>query len=32
MVVVPESQIVEKGRLGPGEMIAVDLDEGDAVQ
>lgn len=28
MVVVPESTIVEKGRLGPGEMIAVDLDEG----
>lgn len=28
MVVVPESQIVEKGRLGPGQMIAVDLQEG----
>ena len=28
MVVVPESTIVEKGRLGPGEMIAVDLDKG----
>ncbi|QJB69848.1 glutamate synthase large subunit [Parasphingorhabdus halotolerans] len=28
MVVVPESQIVEKGRLGPGQMIAVDLDQG----
>ncbi|QTD54624.1 glutamate synthase large subunit [Parasphingorhabdus cellanae] len=28
MVVVPESQIIEKGRLGPGEMIAVDLQEG----
>ncbi len=28
MVVVPETSIVEKGRLGPGEMIAVDLDEG----
>ncbi len=28
MVVVPESQIIEKGRLGPGQMIAVDLDEG----
>lgn len=28
MVVVPESTIVEKGRLGPGEMIAVNLDEG----
>ncbi|NIJ34902.1 glutamate synthase large subunit [Sphingomonas oligoaromativorans] len=28
MVVVPESTIVAKGRIGPGEMIAVDLDEG----
>jgi glutamate synthase (NADPH) large chain len=28
MVVVPESTIVEKGRLGPGQMIAVNLDEG----
>lgn len=28
MVVVPETSIVEKGRLGPGEMIAVDLSEG----
>ncbi len=28
MVVVPESNVVEKGRLGPGQMIAVDLDEG----
>jgi len=28
MVVVPESTIVQKGRLGPGEMIGVDLDEG----
>ena len=28
MVVVPESQIIEKGRLGPGQMIAVDLDDG----
>ncbi len=28
MVVVPETMIVEKGRLGPGQMIAVDLDEG----
>jgi glutamate synthase (NADPH/NADH) large chain len=28
MVVVPESTVVEKGRLGPGQMIAVDLDEG----
>jgi glutamate synthase (NADPH/NADH) large chain len=28
MVVVPEPQVVRKGRLGPGQMIAVDLDEG----
>lgn len=28
MVVVPETSVVEKGRLGPGEMIAVDLAEG----
>ena len=28
MVVVPEGTIVEKGRLGPGQMIAVDLDDG----
>jgi glutamate synthase (NADPH/NADH) large chain len=28
MVVVPESTVLEKGRLGPGQMIAVDLDEG----
>ena len=28
MVVVPESTIIEKGRLGPGQMIAVDLDSG----
>ena len=28
MVVVPESTIVAKGRLGPGQMIAVDLAEG----
>ncbi len=26
MVVVPEADIVNKGALGPGEMIAVDLD------
>jgi glutamate synthase (NADPH/NADH) large chain len=26
MVVVPESDVVKKGALGPGEMIAVDLD------
>ncbi|SEL96018.1 glutamate synthase (NADPH) large subunit [Sphingomonas palmae] len=28
MVVVPESTVVAKGRLGPGQMIAVDLLEG----
>ncbi|MCD2316724.1 glutamate synthase large subunit [Sphingomonas sp. IC-11] len=28
MVVVPESTIIAKGRLGPGQMIAVDLAEG----
>ena len=28
MVVVPESTVVAKGRIGPGAMIAVDLDEG----
>ncbi|MFC3578741.1 glutamate synthase large subunit [Sphingomonas hylomeconis] len=28
MVIVPESTVVEKGRLGPGQMIAVDLDTG----
>ncbi|WBO21583.1 glutamate synthase large subunit [Sphingomonas abietis] len=28
MVVVPESTIIAKGRIGPGEMLAVDLDEG----
>ncbi|HEU4967705.1 glutamate synthase central domain-containing protein, partial [Sphingomonas sp.] len=28
MVVVPETSVVEKGALGPGQMIAVDLDAG----
>ena len=28
MVTVPESTVVAKGRLGPGQMIAVDLVEG----
>ncbi|MET0240716.1 MAG: glutamate synthase large subunit [Sphingobium sp.] len=28
MVVVPEATVVSKGRLGPGQMIAVDLAEG----
>src|SRR3546814_18973533 len=28
MVVVPELNIIQKGRLGPGQMIDVVLDEG----
>ncbi|MBU3077718.1 glutamate synthase large subunit [Sphingomonas quercus] len=28
MVHIPESTVVRKGRIGPGQMIAVDLDEG----
>ena len=28
MVVVPENNVAAKGRLGPGQMIAVDLNEG----
>lgn len=28
MVVVPEAGVLEKGRLGPGQMIAVDLESG----
>ena len=28
MVVVPESTILRKGRMGPGQIIAIDLDEG----
>ena len=32
MVVVPESTIMAKGRLGPGQMIAVDLAEGKVYQ
>ncbi|MEL7058435.1 MAG: glutamate synthase large subunit [Acidobacteriota bacterium] len=28
MVHVPDDDVVEKGRLGPGEMLAVDLGEG----
>ena len=27
MVIVPEATIIAKGRLGPGQMIAVDIDE-----
>jgi glutamate synthase (NADPH) large chain len=32
MVVVPEASVIAKGRLGPGQMIAVDLDEGRLYQ
>ncbi len=28
MVMLDENRIIEKGRLGPGEMVAVDLDDG----
>ncbi|AQR74550.1 glutamate synthase large subunit [Sphingomonas sp. LM7] len=28
MVQIPESSVVAKGRMGPGQMIAVDLDNG----
>ena len=28
MVVVPDGAVVAKGRMGPGQMIAVDLEEG----
>jgi len=28
MVQIPESTVVAKGRMGPGQMIAVDLDQG----
>jgi glutamate synthase (NADPH/NADH) large chain len=29
MVVVPENQIIRKGQLGPGQMMAVDLEQGE---
>ncbi|MGY4398718.1 glutamate synthase (NADPH/NADH) large chain [Sphingomonas sp. UYAg733] len=32
MVLVPESTIIEKGRLGPGQMIAIDLDKGELLK
>ncbi|MES2288707.1 MAG: glutamate synthase large subunit [Pseudomonadota bacterium] len=32
MVVVPEATVIAKGRLGPGQMIAVDLEEGRLFQ
>ena len=28
MVQIPETSVIAKGRMGPGQMIAVDLDEG----
>jgi glutamate synthase (NADPH/NADH) large chain len=28
MVIVPETTVVAKGRMGPGQMIAIDLEEG----
>lgn len=28
MVVVPETNVAERGRLGPGQMVAVDLENG----
>lgn len=28
MVQIPESTVIAKGRMGPGQMIAVDLDQG----
>jgi glutamate synthase (NADPH) large chain len=28
MVVVPEADVAHRGRMGPGQMIAVDLDDG----
>ncbi|MFD1613164.1 glutamate synthase large subunit [Sphingomonas tabacisoli] len=32
MVVVPESTVIRKGRLGPGQIIAVDLDRGEVLE
>ena len=32
MVPVPESTVLAKGRLGPGQMIAVDLDSGEVFE
>ncbi|MES2753251.1 MAG: glutamate synthase large subunit [Pseudomonadota bacterium] len=32
MVPVPTDRVVEKGRLGPGEMIAVDLERGELLK
>ncbi|MBD1938063.1 glutamate synthase-related protein [Microcoleus sp. FACHB-68] len=32
VVELPEADIVEKGRLGPGQMIAVDLEAGEIIK
>ena len=32
MIKIPEENIIKKGRLGPGELIAVDLKEGKLYQ
>ncbi len=32
MVSLEDSQVVEKGRLGPGQMIAIDLEEGQLLR
>ncbi|WP_370177777.1 glutamate synthase large subunit [Alteriqipengyuania sp.] len=32
MVSLEEDRVVEKGRLGPGQMIAIDLDEGELLR
>ncbi len=29
MVVVPENKVIEKGRVGPGQIIGVDLEKGE---
>ncbi len=32
VVGIPDEQVVEKGRLGPGQMIAVDLEQGEILK
>jgi glutamate synthase (NADPH) large chain len=32
MVLIPEASVRKKGRLGPGQMIAVDLDKGELLE
>ena len=29
MIKIPEEKIIEKGKLGPGQIIAIDLKEGN---